>query len=105
MPAPFATRPARDILAGLVEAWDDADTLARGTLAARFDEAREAVRVAAGMTSPPPEGAEHTMSVVNGKDDHGNEIVRLQIHGHTFHLQRDEAEVIGRALLSKGAKS
>lgn len=95
MPAPFATRPARDILAGLVEAWDDADTLARGTLAARFDEAREAVRVAAGMTSPPPEGAEHTMGVLHHAGG-----VRLQIHGHTFYLQPVEAEVIGRALLN-----
>ena len=96
MTAPFATRPARDILAGLVEAWDHADELARGTLAARFDEAREAVRVAAGMTSPPPEGDEFTMSVVRGKD-----AVRLQLHGHTFHLRPDEAEVVGRGLLNK----
>lgn len=95
MTAPFSTRPARDILAGLVEAWDHADELARGTLSARFDEAREAVRTAAGMTSPPPEGAEHTMGVLHHAGG-----VRLQLHGHTFHLQRDEAEVIGRALLN-----
>lgn len=99
MTAPFATRPARDILRDLVEAWDHADELARGTLAARFDEAREAVRVAAGMTSPPPEGAEHTMLVLHGADT-----VRLQVHGHTFYLQRDEAEVIGRALLNGKGK-
>lgn len=93
------TRPARDILAGLVEAWDDADTLARGTLAARFDEARDFVRTAAGMTSPPPEGAEHTMGVIHGADT-----VRLQVHGHTFYLRPVEAEVIGRALLNGKGK-
>lgn len=92
-------RPAREILRDLAACFQFPTQDAR--LAALVEEAREFERVADGMTSPPPEGCEFTLSV---RPD-GLDRVRLQVHGADLRLSNDEATIIGRELTRLGGRS
>lgn len=92
-------RTAREILHDLLTFLPLPTTDVR--LSFLIDEAREFERVADGMTSPPPEGAEFTTEV----RPLGESGVRLRVHGASLSLSNDEATIIGRELTRLGGRN